>query len=303
MSLLNINLGILAYADGPASNQPQVRLADLKWSMLGLPTDSFRNVPISLAPGESMVVASTARALTLGSDITVQKSGDKMRLVCSIGQRASRNAGDSSTEWTVTKSGEVTRMTAGAGGMPDFGSIQAGDLLNVVAGLNPLNRGEFMILSKGPDYVEFVNQFAVAESAVVGVDLSIYSSGPVQKGDVLDISSPSLAFPNQGSFPVTAVTDQYIEVLNPNAFPQSVSGVSSGISIYPYSYKWMLIAADRKVSVGLNGAPPSSIEVEPAVEGDLIKNPGVFLKRGKVFEVRIMNVGLQQASGFLLLAE
>jgi hypothetical protein len=173
----------------------------------------------------------------------------------------------------------------------------------IESGVNPLNAGEHMILSKGTDYIEFVNPLAVAESELSGVGLSIYSSGPVQKGDILDITSSQLAFPNQGAFPVTAVTDQYIEVLNPNAFPQSLASVESGISIYPYAYKWMMVAADRRVFVGLNGSTPETIEVEPAVEGDLIKNPGLSLKRGKVFEVRITNAGLSQANGFLLLAE
>jgi len=303
MSLLNVNLGILAYADGPATNQPQVRLADLKWSMLGLPTDSFRNVPISLAAGESMVIASTARATSLGSSVSISKHGDKMRISSELGQRVGRESGDSSTIWDITRSGDVCRLTAVGGAVVSFSSIQVGDLVSIESGVNPLNVGEHMILSKGADYIEFVNPLAVVESDISGVSLSIYSSGPVQKGDIVDITSPRFAFPNQGAFPVTAVTDRYIEVLNPNAFPQSVDSLDSGISIYPYAYKWMMVAADRRVSVSLNGVHSGGNEVEPSVEGDLIKNPGIFLKRGKVFEVRISNLGLQPVNGFLLLAE
>ena len=304
MSLLNLNVGLLIYQDGPASQNPQIRLADIKWSTMGIPTGNVRQVPIALAPGETMVIASTARALTLNSaNVVVTKTAGKMRLTTSLGQRATRSSGDATTAWDITTSNGVTRATASAGTAPNFTGTNVGDYISIVSGFSPFNQGQFTILSKGPTYVEFVNTYAQDELAQVNNPLSIYSSGPVQIGDVLDLTSTSFAFPNQGSFPITAVTDTYIEVLNPNAFPQTITGLSDGLAIYPYAYKWMAIACDRRVLIGLNGQSPSAIEVEPPVEGDLIKTPGIFIKRGKVFQVSVMNVGLQQAQGFLILAE
>lgn len=306
MSLLNINLGVLAYSDGPASNQPKMRLADLAWSMQGLPTGQFRNTPISLAPGETMTVATTVRPITLTSETEVTITsidGDRMIVTGNFGQRTARATGDQSTVWEITKSGSVVRLSVKSGAAANFAQVQVGDILNVSQGFCVQNQGEFLILSKGSNYVEYINAYAQEETDISGEPVSIYSSGPVQKGDIIDLTSQSLAFPNQGSFPVTAVTDKYIEVINPQAFPQTVSGFSSGMCVYPFAYKWVMVAVDHKVLVGLNGNAPGSIEVEPQVENDLVRNPGIFLKRGKVFELQIMNPGLKPVSGFVLLAE
>ena len=305
MSLLNVNLGILAYADPISSNQPNVRLADLKWSLLGMPTDNFRNIPISLSPGETLTVASNARAISFDGNTSFQVTkvgSDRMRITAPLGARVPRLSGDSATTWSIQKLGNVVRLSATGSNAPTFSDVQIGDLVRTT-GFSAFNAGEFTILSKGVGHVDYVNAYAVDQAGVTNSPVQIYSSGPVQKGDILDLSSMQFAFPNQGSFPVVDLTDSYIEVVNPNAFAQTVTGVTTGLAIYPYAYKWLGIVVDRRVQVGLNGTAPGAIEVEPAVEGDLNKSPGLFLKRGKVFEVTIRNVGLQQAHGFLLLAE
>jgi hypothetical protein len=304
MPYLNVDLSFVAYNDGPASRQPLVKLSDLKWSMLGLNSSKTKTIPYSLAPGETMVVASTARTLSYdGStsfDITVVDG--LMRLSASIGQRTSRAMGDSTTAWTLVKTGEVVRLTSPSGTAPTWASIQVGDLVNFSDMFQVYNQGEFLILSKGSNYIEFKNALGANETAVIAT-LAAYSSGPVQVGDTLDITDPAFSFPNQGAFPVVAVTDSYIDVVNPNAFTQTVTGVASGLSIYPYAYKWLLMACDRRTVAGLNGDAPTSLEIEPHVEGDLNKAPGLFMKRGKVFEVRVKNPGLSQAEGFLVLSE
>lgn len=304
MSLLNVNLNILAYADGPASNQPQVRLADLKWSIMGLPTDNFRNTPIFLAPGETMVLANTSRAIsfTPATVFTVTKVNEKMRIAGSFGQRTSRPSGDNTTQWTISASGDVARaLFTGTGLAPDFTQIQAGDQVTFDAGFNTYNQGDFIILNKGANFIEFRNSLAVAETVLAPA--RVYSNGPVQKGDVLDLTSPAFAFPNRGSFPITRVTDQFIECVNLNVLPGTFSGVTSELAVYPYSYKWLVLAVDRRLVVQLNGDTGMGIEVEPHVEGDFARNPGLFMKRGKVFQVTVTNPGLQVVSGILMLAE
>ena len=305
MSLLNVNLALLAYSDATATQTPNLRLADMKWSMQGLPTSNFKNIPISLSPGESMTIASTIRTLafTAQTNFVVTKRGsDRMRITGSFGQRISRQLGDETTVWSIELSGNAVRLKYSSGATPNLSNIQIGDKIKIT-GAQTFNCGEFMVLSKGSDSLDFSNSYAQAESNIEAEKISVYSNGPVQKGDILDISAPQFTFVNQGSFPILEVTDSYIEVLNPNAFDQTVAGVTSGFSVYQYAYKWMMIAVDRKVRVGLNGQAPTVIEVEPAVEGDLIKQPGIFLKRGKVYEVQIMNSGLENVQGFLVLAE
>jgi hypothetical protein len=305
MSLLNINIGLLAYVDGPSSNQPRLRQADLQWSLMGIPTENFKNIPISLAPGESQTITSTARTLSISSSATFTVSSPVagiMRISGNLGQRVSRAYGDVTTQWEASVSGAAVKFKyTGTGLAPDFSTIQLGDKVDIGAGFNSLNQGEYLILSKGADYIEFMNPYAQAETAI-GI-ISIFSNGPVQKGDIVDINSAQFAFPNQGTFAVAKVTDQYIEVANANVFPQSITGVTDGVTIFPYAYKWMAMVVDRKTLVGLNGDAPGAIEVEPPVEGDLIKNPGLFLKRGKVFEVQVRNPGQAKLEGFLILAE
>lgn len=305
MSFLNVNLGLLAYQDGPSTNQPRLRLADLQWSLQGITTNNFKNIPISLAPGETQTITTTARTLTVSPSDTFEVTNlgsGIMRVAGDFVPRTGRAYGDGTTQWTTTKSGSAVKMQAVGGTMPTFAGMSVGDQITIAAGFNPLNQGTFIILSKGADYVEFVNPYAEAEVAVMGT-LYIYSPGPVQKGDTLDITASEFAFPNQGSFSIVAVTDQYIDVLNPNVFPQSVTNVNDGFTIYQSAFKWMALMVDRKIFVGLNGDAPGKVEVEPAVEGDLAKNPGMFVKRGKVFEVQLKNSGQQVASGFLILAE
>jgi hypothetical protein len=305
MSLLNINIGILAYVDGPATNQPRLRQADLQWSLLGIPTNNFKNIPVSIAPGETQTVSSTARNITIDPNddfIISSPVAGIMRITGTMLQRLSRNYGDTTTQWTITVSGAAVKMTYTAvGTAPDFTTITTGDKIDIGAGFNSLNQGEFVILSKGTDYIEFINPYAQAETATG--TYSIFSSGPVQKGDTIDISSSEFAFPNQGTFAISKVTDQYIEVANQNVFPQTVTNITGGVSIYPFAFKWMALVVNRKAVLGLNGDAPSTLEVEPPVEDDMVKNPGIFIKRGKVIEIQIKNPGQMKLEGFLILAE
>jgi hypothetical protein len=303
MSLLNLSLNLLSYVDGPASNQPQVRLADIKYSMLGLPTDNFRNMPINLGPGESMVVASTARTIsyTPFTVFAISASSGKMKIEGSFGQATKRDAGDNTTEWTLTRTGDIMKLTATGGAIPTLSTTVAGDIVTMSGAFNIYNQGDFTVLNRGASYVEFINPLGAPE--VVTGEVLISSAGPVQKGDVIDITASEFAFSNRGTFVISRVTADFIEVLNPNVIAESVTGASSGISVYPYAYKWLMMATDRKVLVSLNGESTTSIEVEPHVEGDLARNPGLLLKRGKVFEVKVSNPGIQPVNGMLILSE
>jgi hypothetical protein len=305
MSLLNLNVSLLAYSDGPKSAQPKLRLADLSWSLLGIPTDNFKNIPISLAPGETMTVATTARTLSYSpstSFAVTSPSAGRMRISASIGQRTARSYGDSTTTFALTRAGNAMTLTSTGGTAPDFTTFHAGDFLYFGSAYSPFNQGEFQIVKVGSGLVEFVNPIGIAEGPIAA-SLNAYSTGPVQAGDILDISDPAFAILNQGQFPVVLATDSFIDVLNVSAFPETATGLANGLQIYPFAYKWLAIAIDRKILVGLNGDAPSTIEVEPPAEGDLVNSPGFMIKRGKVYEVQVTNATAQQAQGFLILAE
>jgi hypothetical protein len=305
MSLINVNIGLLAYQDKASSIQPLIRLADIKWSLQGIQSDNFRNVPISLSPGETLTIASTARTLPALGSVTISKSGNKMKIQAPSGTfRAHRvtATGDASTRWALTRSGDICRLSVASGTQPDWSIVQPGDGITLESGFQAPNQDDFVVLSATASYIDFRYPFGLDESNVDSA-ISIYSSGPVQVGDILDITSSAFSYVNRGAFAVTRVTDSVIEAVHPDCYPENVSSIMDGIAIYPYAYKWMAMAVDRKALVGLNASEPSSIEVEPLMEGNIQDAPGLFIKRGKVFEVRVKNPGLHRLEGFLILAE
>jgi hypothetical protein len=307
MSLLNLSLNLVSYADDGKSANPLVKFTDLSWSMLGLPTATPRMVPIALAPGETRTIMTLARTISYTGGTSFQifqvPSTSNVRLIAPLGQRAARSDGDATTQWAVTLTNQIARFTyTGTGLAPVFGGIVAGDGITIDTPFSVQNCGSFTVLRVGVNYVEFENPFALAET-VLG-QVQIYSSGPVQIGDLLDISDVGFSYPNRGQFKVLNVTDSFIEFSNSEAIPETITGVTSGgVVIYPEAHQWMLLAIDRRVIVRCNGDTGSGVEVEPPTEGDLVKYPGLMLKRGKLFNLELTNPGLAVANGFVFLAE
>lgn len=307
MSLINVNLNVVAYADGPSSFNPQVKHADLKWSLQGLPTDNPKQSPISLSPGESSTLMSIARALSFTGatafEVAAVSGTTNAQLKGSYGARTGRADGDATTEWTLVKTNKLIRMSNTAGTAPTFAGMVAGDGVTLGTAFSVLNQGDFTIVSVGATFIEFENETGVDE--VITAQVEIYSSGPVQVGDTLDLTDVAFSFPNRGQFEILRVTDELVEFSNPDAVPESgVTGVTAtGLVIYRDVFKWMLMAVDRRIIVRLNGDTGSGVEVEPPEDGDLVNSPGLFLKRGKVYQVDLENPGLEVASGLVLLAE
>jgi|GEM_PF-5719745 len=306
MSLINVSLNVTAYADEPKTTNPQVKFADLSWSMLGLPTKIPKQVNISLAPGETRQIVSMSRILTFNGATSfsiVQADGVKARLVGSFGARTARADGDGTTEWALTVSNKLVTLThTGTGTAPTFGGMVAGDGIAIGGSFSPLNWGSFQVVKVGVNYVQFVNAIASAETVTGQVE--IYSATPVQIGDILDLQSAQFAYPNRGQFGITGVTDSYVEFSNANAVPESaITGVTTGLTIYSDSYKWMLLAVEHRVLVVFNSDSSTGCEVEPPVNGDFQGQPGVLLKRGKVYELTLTNPGLDVVEGVVLLSE
>jgi len=307
MSLINVNLNFISYADEPKSLNPLVKFADLTWSLQGLPSGTPREVPIALAPGETKTIMTVARTLTFTGatsfEVDQVLTGPNAQLIGDFGARTARADGDGTTEWELVRTNKNVRFRfTGTGTAPTFAGMSAGDGITIGSDFNALNQGDFTIVKVGSDFVEFTNEIASDETVVAQVE--IYSSGPVQVGDTLDLTSTEFAFPNRGLFEIIRVTDELVEFSNPDAVPESgITSVTSGLVIYPEAFQWLLMAVDRKLIVRLNQDTGSGVIVDPPVEGDIVESPGLFLKRGKVFELELENPGLELASGVALLAE
>jgi hypothetical protein len=306
MSLINVSLNLVAYADPLKNVNPSVKFTDLKWSMLGLPTDQPQMVPIALSPGTSQTILNVTRTLSFsgGTSFTIASVAgtSDTQLQASFGQRTGRTDGDATTQWALTRSNMLVKLLyTGTGVAPNFNTIQIGDGVTLDVGFNTFNQGDFVIVNKGSNFVEFVNPIGVNETVTAHAE--IYSNGPVQVGDVLDISNSIFSYPNQGQFKITRVTDTFVQFSNPQLVPETVTGITSGLVIYPTASKWMLLAIDHRVQVSFNGSSSFTSEVEPPVDGDIANNPGLLLKRGKIFQLDITNPGLAVASGFIFLSE
>lgn len=305
MSLLNVNLSVTAYVDGPKSSNPKMKLHDSIINLMGLPTDKIETNNISLSPGETKVISSTLRTLSFTNltTFTVTKSQATVRLSGSFGQRTGRTDGDATTEWLVANNQDLITLTfTGTGTAPNFTSMVAGDYVTLDAPFSSLNQGDFQIVKVGTNFIQFMNPIGAGETQAAQVN--VYSSGPVQKGDILDITSPQFAFPNRGQFAITRITDSFVELSNSLGVPEVVTGVLAGsLNIYSNAFKWMFLATDQRLTVRLNGATDSSTEVDPSVDGDLVNSPGIMLKRGRVYQVELQNMSQKNSSGFILLAE
>lgn len=307
MSLINVSLNVTAYADEPKTTNPLVKFADFSWSMLGMPTKIPKQVNYNLAPGETKQIMSTARTLSFNgsTSFTISQLSDGVtaRLAGNFGARTARVDGDGTTEWELTVSNKLVKLRAtGVGTAPTFGGMAAGDGVYLGSLFSPLNQGYFQVVKVGADYIQFVN--AIAQDETLLSQVEIYSSGPVQVGDVLDISSTQFSFPNRGQFQITAVTDSYVDFKSMNAVPEAgITGVTTGLTIYSEYYKWLMIASEGRIQVRFNSDSTTGCEVEPEVPNDFSKNPGLLLKRGKVFELTLSNPTLDVIDGVVLLAE
>lgn len=284
-----------------------MRMLDTAISMLGMPSPGTpQNIPIILAPQQSLSFVNTARALSFNGStpfsVVLVANTSYARLVGPYGARTGRTYGDTTTQWTVSLNGNVCSLTwTGTGAAPNFTTMQQGDGLTIekTSTFNPLNQGDFIITAVGSNYVEFLNPVATGETITDQVD--IYSSGPVQVGDTLYVTDAAFNYVNQGQFLITRVTDLYVEFSNPNAIVQAgLTGVT-GVAAYSLAYNWMFLAVDQKVIVKINGDTTAAVEVEPPVYGDLSCNPGILLKRGRVYSVTVQNPGLVSVNGFVFL--
>jgi hypothetical protein len=304
MALLNVNLQFLPYLDATKTSNPMMKLADLKFSFQGVPTDLAKQIPFRLAPGETQSIVNNTRTLSFNGStafaIQLVAGTDRARLSGSFGARTARTYGDATTQWAVTMNNGVCRLTYTATGTaPTFGTMQAGDGCTIESGsaFNPLNWGDFVLTGVGSNYIEFFHPTGTAET--VAAKVAVYSSGPVQAGDVLDLQDVGFTQVNRGQFPITRVTDSYVEFSNPNAVAQSgVTGVTL-LSIYTALYNWLLCATDQRVCVRFNGDSGSTNEVEPPVPGDLNQNAGLLMKRGRTYRIDINNLSAVPATGFV----
>lgn len=323
--LLNLFVNIIVYSDGAESNNPQLRDVDYSRKFYNVPTGNPFTRCFTVPPQATLSVVQLAR--TLLQDLTTQYlvtlQGNTTYRFQFVGgtnpvlRTARVRAYNALTEFDVTKVGDVVRYTwNGTGADPNFATngVIVGDAFHVEAGgnFNPLNEGTFTVVTVTDDYVEVLNSSGVAElSVAVGpsiggaIPLDYYSAAGVQVDDQVRITDAAFNIENRGVFTVTAVTSTYFEISNGNPGipegPVTLTAVD-GVVFYPDVYKLCYIESDRKAIVRINGSTTNYIELEPIISGDP-KQVAVFLVRGPVYKLELVNSDLQTANIKVVLTE
>jgi hypothetical protein len=320
----NVFVTFTIYSDDEESNDPKLRDINYRREFNNIATDNSFSRRFNIAPSDSLTVVQTARSLTqdattayiveLVEDNTWRFRHDSGTAPGFRTDRATTE--DATTEITVTKSGDVVRYDHTSGTAPTFtaSGVIVGDIITIERDgpFNTLNEGVFTVVTVGSDFVEVINASGVAEGPIVlGAPIGgtlpvidVYSAAGVQLQDQVRIAATAFNIQNRGTFNVTAVTPLYFEFENTDGVPEgpTVIGAAAGIVFFPDIFKWIYLEAEQTIIVRLNGDTGDSNEIEPIKDGD--RNlPGVMLKRGSVWQLELVNNGLQTAPVKVALGE
>lgn len=313
MSKLNILTSIFGYEDENPTNNPAK--ANFRWTtdLQGIEIKEPKSETIKLAPNQSKSLFSGMATLsddnTTTYDITLKPSTTNTYIILHNSGtepefRTPRNiATDSTTEVTVSKNGPLITFTATGGTLWDLTDLVVGDEVRIGGVFNIQNQGKFKILSKTIDSFTVENSAGAAEGpATLGItyesQVRIYSSSGVQIGDKLDISQ-DFSSASFGTFEITDVTSNYIEIYSSKSLPEEIS-VQTTLSIYTSQKKFVYIESDKKIIISINGI--ISNKIEPIQFGTKQK-PGMFLNTSSIYSLEIENKSLETATIFFVTAE
>jgi hypothetical protein len=259
MPFSNINYQILFYEDTNDTKNPLVRLPDISRSIQGVQIGQDKSDRIILSPGEirDIIITSRSVAWDASTELVVDRfsvNSDNVRIKwtgtgTNPNFRTNRNVGGSATtQVSLTRiTPYVVRMTQTAGTAFTLTSVSNGDILkfeqNTDAFTSPFNVNNlgktFQVQAKGANYIDFIdNGSASLEAGILlgsqfAFALRVFSPGSVKVNDTLTISG-SMNPSNAGKFNVVDVSPDYIEIVNPFAYPETFLYGTNAITIYEY---------------------------------------------------------------------
>lgn len=318
MSTTNLMLGFLAYNDSNPGNNPMVRVFDLQYQLLGVQGSKPLAQDLIIPASSSMTIFNGTRTTSIDGTTAFDVSRpyptlNTYRFINSAGTapqlRTNRAiAVDDTTVFTVSVNGPVVTLTNTAGTAPDFSTVQVGDILRIdpSAGFSASNQGRFTIIAKTTSSISIQNISGNGETATLANTASnsflIYSNGSagnqVQIGDKVVLSA-GFSAATLGTYIITEVTPFWFEVsaASPNGIPTE-SGIipgASGIVFYSASKSVIMVAAQDRCSVRLNGDTTDNNLVEPKEVGNP-NRPALYLKHGTAYSLVINNLSLNPLS-------
>lgn len=316
MPNLNFLVFLNTYSDANASNNPSQN--NFKWDreIKGLSVNNPLSLAFSLAPGETKVLFNGTRTLlqdgsTQYSIALKPLSSNTYQLSGVAGTlpnfRTPRITGaDATTQVTVTLNGPLVTFasTGGTALALIAGGAVVGDYVRIGNLFNPLNQGEFKILSLSATSFTVENDIGAAEGPITlgagfASQIQIYSALGVQIGDTLVISGGFSAV-TQGSYKITSVAANMLEFYSTDVLPVEGPITTQAIAVYSAAKQLVYLESDQHCSMILNGVAAG--DMEPLVIGNSTK-PGIFMKSSTIYSMSVTNLSTDTASLFLASAE
>jgi hypothetical protein len=325
MSTSNLRLGWTAYNDTAPGNNPYIKIFDLTYNLLGVtsakPLAENRVIP----PGATETIFDGTRITSV--DGTTAFDVTKPYLALNT-YRFMRTAGtqpqfrtnraiavDNTTEFTVTVNGPIATLTNSAGTAPNLASVVVGDVLRVdlSAGFSANNQGTFVIIAKTSNSLTVKNISAVGEVVTLTNTTTnsflVYSNGAlgnqVQVGDNVIISA-GFSQATFGTYTVIDVTPFWFDVNvgAPNGLPLEAGIItgSSGLVFYSSAKRSVMVAAEDRCSVRVNGDNTDNALLEPKEIGDPSR-PAIYFKHGTAYSLVIHNLSLSPLNVVVASAE
>lgn len=310
MSYLNLNYGLISYKD-PSPTNPQVRLGgDIAKSFQSIITQHANTRELTLSPGESRDVVTTLRPLGLDatSELSFERPFAEQDLIRIrwTGTGAAPNfrtkralSVDATTEITVTRVAPNTVRFQRTGGTAMVTTaVQIGDILKLekntdafTSPFNEVNLGKsFVVQSKGADYIDVIDNqaYSVDVSPItLGADFDfafrVFSNGPVKVGDTLSVIGDDINQSNKGTFQVTDLSSDYVEIVNSYGVVETlVLGADNFIRLYDHLIGFLHLLGNSAFKVKVN-------DQEAFVVDRLTSSEALFIGSVKAYKVEVQN--------------
>lgn len=311
MSFLNVNFGVISFEDQSITN-PQIRTLDVTRSLLGNTIHSERTDRVEkLAPGESQVVAVTARALTQDNTTQYQilhpwaADQANVRLQwtgvgTAPGFATKRNLGiDATTVITITRINPATIRVQSVGGTPlSSAAVLVGDWVKFERSTDAFAsafvlQGVFRVLSTGSGTIDLLDNGAMSTDTAVllGSDfdkqIRTFSQGSVKIGDTIEISGQNPN--NNGKMLVSDLAFDYVTFTNAFAVDETFTNSVGAVQIYDRLIGFVYVRSNGPVGMKVNDG--NAIQITK-----LGQHEGFFMGCVEAYKIEMVNLGTEIVS-------
>jgi len=282
MSYLNLQSQFIIYSDANVEN-PKVRLSDISDSFTGITLSDVKSQEIVIDANSTYSVVNTQRTLGVGINTTEfqvfrpisTEDNVRMKWTGNGGNPAFKTARvlsvDATTTVSLTRVGPRTmRLQYVSGTALNTSQVLSGDKIffeasddTVTSPFSLANQNKtYTVQAKSATYIDFADEGMSVEepSVVLGADfadvLKVFAADTpttARVGDTLKVVSSNFSADNQGSFPITKITDSYVEFVNPYGVSETATNTTNGIYIFDKLIGFVYIVSTGDVEIMTDG--------------------------------------------------